>query len=152
LNSIQPLVNCNKNISIRLAPVSYNEFGILCNFEVTTELLCLDFKDVNEVNRCMSYENITYLKTQLTKLNNLDHFEQEDELVFSICPIDMFFIMDIFKANDYLLFIKLRVPVGVYTNSQITGYDFGLDFFAEVDNFKLFLEEFISSCQPKITI
>src|SRR5699024_9320681 len=104
------LVNCNKNISIMLAPVSYNEFGILCNFEVITELLCLDFKDVNEINRCMSYENITYLKTQLTKLNNLDHFEQEDELVFSICPIDMSFIMDIFKANDYLLFIKLRVP------------------------------------------
>lgn len=141
------LVNCNKNISIKLAPVSYNEFGILCNFEVTTELLCLDFKDVNEVDRCMSYENIAYLKTQLTKLNKLDRFEQEDELVFSICPIDMFFTMDIFKANDYLLFIKLRVPVGVYTNSQITGYDFGLDFSVRASAFKLFLEDFLNDCQ-----
>lgn len=59
----------------------------------------------------------------------------------------MFFTMDIFKANDYLLFIKLRVPVGVYTNSQITGYDFGLDFFVRASAFKLFLEDFLNDCQ-----
>ena len=141
------LVNHDKNISIELAPVSYNEFGVMCNLEVKTELLCLDFKNVNEVNRYMSYENITYLEKQLTKINNLDQFEEEDELVFSIYPIDMFFAMDIFKSNDYLLFIKLRVPVGVYTNCQITGYDFGLDFSVRASAFKLFLENFLNDCQ-----
>lgn len=141
------LVNYDKNICIDLAPVSYNEFGVMCNFKIKTELLYLDFKNVKEVNRYMSYENINYLKKHITKLNNLDQFEEEDELVFSIYPIDMFFTMDIFKANDYLLFIKLRVPVGVYTNSQITGYDFGLDFFVRASAFKLFLEDFLNDCQ-----
>lgn len=141
------LVNYDKNICIDLVPVSYNEFGVMCNFKIKTELLYLDFKNVKEVNRYMSYENINYLKKQITKLNNLDQFEEENELVFSIYPIDMFFTMDIFKANDYLLFIKLRVPVGVYTNSQITGYDFGLDFFVRASAFKLFLEDFLNDCQ-----
>ncbi|MBF0657856.1 hypothetical protein IPZ60_03790 [Psychrobacter sp. NG25] len=141
------LVNYDKNISIQLAPVSYNEFGVMCSLEVKAELICLDFKNVNEVNRYMSYENITYLKKQLTKLDNLDQFEDEDELVFSIYPIDMFFTMDIFKSNDYLLFIKLRVPVGVYTNGKITGYDFGLDFSVRASAFKLFLEDFLNECQ-----
>lgn len=141
------LVNYDKNICIDLVPVSYNEFGVMCNFKIKTELLYLDFKNVKEVNRYMSYENINYLKKHITKLNNLDQFEEEDELVFSIYPIDMFFTMDIFKANDYLLFIKLRVPVGVYTNSQITGYDFGLDFFVRASAFKLFLEDFLNDCQ-----
>ena len=141
------LVNYDKNICIDRVPVSYNEFGVMCNFKIKTELLYLDFKNVKEVNRYMSYENINYLKKQITKLNNLDQFEEENELVFSIYPIDMFFTMDIFKANDYLLFIKLRVPVGVYTNSQITGYDFGLDFFVRASAFKLFLEDFLNDCQ-----
>ena len=50
----------------------------MCNFEVKTELLCLDFKNVNEVDSYMSYENITYIKTQLTKISTLDQFEEED--------------------------------------------------------------------------
>ena len=78
------LVNYDENISIQLAPVSYNEFGVMCSLEVKTELICLDFKNVNEVNRYMSYENITYLQKQLTKLDNLDQFEEEDELVFLV--------------------------------------------------------------------
>ena len=110
----------------------------------------MDFKNVNEVDRYMSYKNITYIKTQLTKISTLDQFEEEDELVFSICPIDMFFTMDIFRANGYLLFIKLRVPVGVYTNSQITGYDFGLDFSITASAFKLFLEEVLDDCQKTL--
>ncbi|WP_169393322.1 MULTISPECIES: hypothetical protein [Psychrobacter] len=141
------LVNCNKNIAIELAPVSYNELGVMCNFKVKTELLCLDFKNVNEVDRYISYENITYLKRQITKLDNLAQFAEEDEIVFSIYPIDMFFTMDIFKSNDDLLFINLRVPVGVYTNSQITGYDLGLDFSVRASAFKLFLEDFLNDCQ-----
>jgi hypothetical protein len=145
------LVNYDENIAIELAPVFYNEFGVMCNFEVKTELLYLDFKNVNEVNRYMSYENITYLKRQITKLNNLAQFKEEDELVFSIYPIDMFFTMDIFKANHYLLFIKLRVPVGVYTNCKITGYEIGLDFSVRTSAFKLFLEDFLNDCQ-KISI
>jgi len=70
------LVNYNKDISIELAPVSYNEFGVMCNFGVKTELLCLGFKNVNEVNSHMSYENITYLKTYLTGLTWITFFNR----------------------------------------------------------------------------
>ena len=141
------LNNENENIFITLTPIFCNDFGVMCDFNLKTEILCLDFKKVNYLNRYMSHENISHIRREIIKLNDLGNFREEEELVISIYPIDMFFTIDVFKADDNLLFIKLRIPIGIYTNSETTGYDFGLDFFAKVDNFKLFLEKFISDCQ-----
>lgn len=140
------LINENKNIFMELTPLSRNDFGIMCDLKLKTEVLCLDFEKVSETNRYMSYENINHIKTELIKFENLDDFPEE-ELITSIYPIDMFFTMDVFKTNDNLLFINSRFPIGVYTNSKTTGYDFGLDFSVKKNDFKLFLKKFIDSCQ-----
>ena len=140
------LVNSNKNIFIDITPISCNDFGFMFNLNLKTDILYLDFKKVTETNRYMSYENINHIKKHLVKIENIENFSEE-ELIASIYPIDMFFTMDIFKSNKYFLFLKLRFPIGVYTNSKTTGYDFGLDFSVEKDDFILFLRDLIDSCE-----
>ena len=140
------LVNSNKNIFIDITPISCNDFGFMFNLNLKTDILYLDFEKVTETNRYMSYENINHIKKHLVKIENIENFSEE-ELIASIYPIDMFFTMDIFKSNKYFLFLKLRFPIGVYTNSKTTGYDFGLDFSVEKDDFILFLRNIIDSCE-----
>ena len=62
------LINENKNIFMELTPLSRNDFGIMCDLKLKTEVLCLDFEKVSETNRYMSYENINHIKTKHIKL------------------------------------------------------------------------------------
>ncbi|WP_367110371.1 hypothetical protein [uncultured Psychrobacter sp.] len=141
------LVNDNENIFITLTPNSKDEFGVMCDLKIETELICFDFKSVSENNRYMSHENINYLSKEVLKLKDLSKYREEDELITSIYPIDMFFTMDVFKANDDLLFIELSIPIGIYSNSTISGYSFGLDFFVNAVSLIQFFESFIISCE-----
>lgn len=119
------LSNDKDNILIELIPIMSDDFGILCNLRVETELLNLDYKNVSDNDRYMAHENISYLKKEIKNLNNLAKFN-EDDLILAIYPIDMFFTMDVFKIDDTFLSINFRLPVGVYTNSKVAGYNIGL--------------------------
>lgn len=134
--------NDQDNLLIKLSPISCDDFGVLCLLQIETDLIVLDFKDVSETDRYMSHNNMSYLKKEIVKLNNVNDFN-EDELLISIYPIDMFFTMDIFKKNNEYLFVSFRVPVGIYTNSKIAGYNFGLDFTVKLNSLIDFFEGFI---------
>ena len=57
--------NDNNNVLIELSPILSDDFGILCNLKVESELLNLDYKNVSENDRYMTHENIRYFKKKL---------------------------------------------------------------------------------------
>ena len=54
--------------------------------------------------------------------------------------------MDVFKIDDAFLSVSLRLPVGVYTNSKVAGYNIGLDFHVSLESLASFCRDFISEC------
>ena len=139
------IINVKINVLIELSPILSDDFGILCNLKVESELLNLDYKNVSENDRYMTHENIRYFKKEIKNLNNLAKFN-EDDLILAIYPIDMFFTMDVFKIDDAFLSVSLRLPVGVYTNSKVAGYNIGLDFHVSLESLASFCRDFISEC------
>ena len=139
--------NDNNNVLIELSPILSDDFGILCNLKVESELLNLDYKNVSENDRYMTHENIRYFKKEIKNLNNLAKFN-EDDLILAIYPIDMFFTMDVFKIDDAFLSVSLRLPVGVYTNSKVAGYNIGLDFHVSLESLASFCRHFLSEGPP----
>ncbi len=146
------LFNMKENVLVELNPKFKDEFGVCCDFSVTTEMISFDYKDVANCEKYFSHQNILYLEKYLDIFTNVENYEEE-EILFSMYPIDMFFAMDITKESDEMLSIELRIPMGVYTSARITGYAISIYLYdVELKVFYSFLKEFLAqakNCESK---
>ncbi|WP_304334707.1 hypothetical protein [Conchiformibius steedae] len=141
------LNNRENNLLFELSPIAKNEFGFLCQILLKTELITIDYGNSSENDRYISYKNLNHIINSLSKLNCIDNFIEEEEIIFDIYPIDMFMMFDVFKSNNNTLWVELKMPTGVFTNGKISGYFIAFNFWVNLENFKIFIQEFIHECQ-----
>lgn len=140
------LFNENNNLSVCLQPLIKDDFGIVCHARVETEWAVWDFSQVSPSDRYVSYANLRFLREEIGNLNYLDRFAEDSDTVFSFYPIDMFITMEAVKVDWDRLMVSMKIPMDVYTGSQINGYHVGFDFFVSADAFRDFFVRFLDDC------
>ena len=141
------LTNNENNLCFELTPILKDDFGFLCQIHLSTELINITYDHASNHDKYISHNNLAYLKDNITNLERLDDFAEESELIFDIYPIDMFMMLDVYKSNNTILWIELKMPTGIFSNGQVKGYFIAFNFWTALHTFKHFIHDFIQECE-----
>lgn len=121
----------------------------MCDISLKTDILNIDYQAASINDRCISHENLRYIKKAIN-LDNISIFPEKTEIIFDIYPIDMFMMMDVFKYDNETLWIELKMPVGIFTNGKTTGYFIAFNFWSSLFDFRVLVNDFIKECEKFI--